>query len=267
MTLYLIAISLQCNSKYLKSKLKNKNTVKKNLCIHAYFISWSHLSAPLAYIEDDTLVLCWSQHHSTSLSLSEVASTNHHHHTSHSPVLTTLLATTHQHELHTWPVSMLQPLRHKHSTPGLWSTRAHSNRHQHLRVRRQCKGNSLLSFYSICSRMAGFNKIHTLLYLKNFNLSKYCTQETSTRALKGLSKWDYSWKLVHDIVSLLQEIVILCLLLLLVIYSIWMFINNWSRNYRDIYQPAFITYNTHESEEGEEAREHHFSTSKRFVML
>jgi len=50
-----------------------------------------------------------------------------------------------------------------------------------------------------------------------------------------------------------KEIVILCLLLLLVIYSISMFINNWSRNYRDIYQPTFI-YSTQE-DTGEDSQE------------
>ena len=46
---------------------------------------------------------------------------------------------------------------------------------------------------------------------------------------------------------------ILGLLLLLVIYSISMFINNWSRNYRDIYQPTFIYSATGAEEESAEA--------------
>ena len=56
-------------------------------------------------------------------------------------------------------------------------------------------------------------------------------------------------------VILLQEIVILCLLLLLVVYSISMFINNWSRNYRDITQPAFIV-STQEEGEGQDPEAH-----------
>jgi len=50
-----------------------------------------------------------------------------------------------------------------------------------------------------------------------------------------------------------KEIVILCLLLLLVIYSISMFINNWSRNYRDITQPAYIVTSEETEEEDPEA--------------
>ena len=60
----------------------------------------------------------------------------------------------------------------------------------------------------------------------------------------------------------LQEIVILCLLLLLVIYSISMFINNWSRNYRDITQPAYIVA-SEETEEGEDPEAAHLTASKR----
>ena len=59
----------------------------------------------------------------------------------------------------------------------------------------------------------------------------------------------------------LQEIVILCLLLLLVIYSISMFINNWSRNYRDITQPAYIVA-SEETEEGEDPEAAHLTASK-----
>ena len=58
----------------------------------------------------------------------------------------------------------------------------------------------------------------------------------------------------------LQEIVILCLLLLLVIYSISMFINNWSRNYRDITQPAYIVASEETEEEDPEAA--HLTASK-----
>ena len=57
----------------------------------------------------------------------------------------------------------------------------------------------------------------------------------------------------------LQEIVILCLLLLLVIYSISMFINNWSRNYRDITQPAYIV-SEEEAEEGEDPEAAHLTS-------
>jgi len=45
-----------------------------------------------------------------------------------------------------------------------------------------------------------------------------------------------------------KEIVILSLLLFLVVYSITMFINNWRRNYTDIYQPTFI-YSTEEEKD------------------
>ena len=58
-----------------------------------------------------------------------------------------------------------------------------------------------------------------------------------------------------------QEIVILCLLLLLVIYSISMFINNWSRNYRDINQTAYIVA-SQETEEGEDPEAAHLTASK-----
>ena len=51
------------------------------------------------------------------------------------------------------------------------------------------------------------------------------------------------------------------MLLLLVIYSISMFINNWSRNYRDIYQPTFIYSTQEEMEEGSQEGTH-FATSK-----
>ena len=60
---------------------------------------------------------------------------------------------------------------------------------------------------------------------------------------------------------LCQEIVILCLLLLLVIYSISMFINNWSRNYRDINQTAYIVA-SQETEEGEDPEAAHLTASK-----
>ena len=59
----------------------------------------------------------------------------------------------------------------------------------------------------------------------------------------------------------LQEIVILCLLLLLVIYSISMFINNWSRNYRDITQPAYIVA-SEETEEEQDPEAAHLTASK-----
>ena len=62
-------------------------------------------------------------------------------------------------------------------------------------------------------------------------------------------------------IILLQEIVILCLLLLLVIYSISMFINNWSRNYRDITQPAYIVA-SQETEDGEDPEAAHLTSSK-----
>ena len=59
-----------------------------------------------------------------------------------------------------------------------------------------------------------------------------------------------------------QEIVILSLLLFLVVYSITMFINNWRRNYTDIYQPTFI-YST---EEEKDESEHNLAQSKwRFI--
>ena len=62
-----------------------------------------------------------------------------------------------------------------------------------------------------------------------------------------------------------QEIVILCLLLLLVIYSISMFINNWSRNYRDITQPAFMR-DQEEDEESEDPEAAHLTASKRLPL-
>ena len=176
MTLYLIAISLQCNSKYLKSKLKNKNTVNKNLCIHAYFISWSHLSAPLAILRmTPSYCVGLSTTAPASLSLRLPA-----------PTTITTPAT-----LQCSPLSWPQHINMS-STPDLCPCCNHSDTNIQHQDPDQHEPTAIVIntsefdvsakvtvyfHFIICIRMAGFNKIHTLLYLKNFNLSKYCTQE------------------------------------------------------------------------------------------
>merc|ERR1711953_581273 len=96
---------------------------------------------------------------------------------------------------------------------------------------------SSLDFLSSISTLCGCCN-QTLSNISLANNSSRIDQELQPPLIIRTSEFSISTK----------EIVILSLLLFLVVYSITMFINNWRRNYTDIYQPTFI-YSTEEEKD------------------